>query len=126
MKKRILITSVCSIMLCFSLITGATYALFTSKVDVSAEANNFVVYSGQWNEQTLKYDSVKQNDLTFATNGNVSVEGNNITISKMVPMDKVTFDIVIKNKSNVNVKYQTIFTSLSKSDGKLISFCLAK
>lgn len=131
MKKRILITSLLSIMICFCLITGATYALFTSeskvnvaitsgKVDVTAEANNFVVYSGKWNEQTLKYDSVKQDDLTFATNGNVTVEGNNITITNIVPMDKLTFDIVIQNKSNVNAKYQTIFTAMSESEVNLL------
>ena len=71
MKKRILLTSVCSILLCFCLITGATYALFTSeskvnvavttgKVDVVAVAENFKLYSGEWNEETGQYDSVLQ------------------------------------------------------------------
>ena len=71
MKKRILLTSVCSILLCFCLITGATYALFTSeskvnvavttgKVDVEAVAENFKLYSGKWNETTSQYDSVLQ------------------------------------------------------------------
>ena len=112
MKKRILITSVCSIMLCLCLITGATFALFTSeskvnvaitsgKVDVTAEADNFVLYSGKWNETTLKYDSVKQDGFTFATSGSVVVDGNNIKITNMVPMDKLTFDIIIKNNSNL-------------------------
>ena len=121
MKKRILLTSVCSILLCFCLITGATFALFTSdskvnvavttgKVDVTAETDNFKVYSGQWNETTGKYDSILQNGLNFATSGNVSIKDNEITISGMVPMDKLTFDINIKNNSNVDVKYQTIFT----------------
>lgn len=131
MKKRILLPSVCSIMLCLCIITGATYALFTSeskvnvaitsgKVDVTAEADNFVLYSGKWNETTLKYDSVKQDGLTFATSGSVSIDGNNITISNMVPMDKLTFDIIIKNNSNVDVKYQTIFTSKSESNVNLL------
>ena len=131
MKKRILITSVCSIMLCLCLITGATFALFTSeskvnvaitsgKVDVTAEADNFVLYSGKWNETTLKYDSVKQDGFTFATSGSVVVDGNNIKITNMVPMDKLTFDIIIKNNSNVDVKYQTIFTSKSESDVNLL------
>ena len=121
MKKRILLTSVCSILLCFCLITGATYALFTSeskvnvavttgKVDVVAVAENFKLYSGEWNEETGQYDSVLQDGYLFATSGQVLVEGNEITIDGMVPMDKLTFDIVIKNSSNVDVKYQTIFT----------------
>ena len=121
MKKRILLTSVCSILLCFCLITGATYALFTSeskvnvavttgKVDVVAVAENFKLYSGEWNEETGQYESVLQDGYLFATSGQVLVEGNEITIDGMVPMDKLTFDIVIKNSSNVDVKYQTIFT----------------
>ena len=121
MKKRILLTSVCSILLCFCLITGATYALFTSeskvnvavttgKVDVVAVAENFKLYSGEWNEETEKYDSVLQEGYLFSTSGQVLVEENEITIDGMVPMDKLTFDIIIENRSNVDVKYQTIFT----------------
>ena len=127
MKKRLILSSVCSILLCLCLITGATFALFTSeskvnvavttgKVDVTAEVDNFKVYSGKWNETTGLYDSELQDGLTFATSGQVLVEGNEIQITGMVPMDKLTFDIVIKNNSNVDAKYQTIFT-LNGSEG---------
>lgn len=82
MKKKtgIIVTSVMSIACCASLITGATFALFTSeskvniavtsgKVDVKATIDETSVetYSGQWNETTKVYDSVKQAEGAFSS-----------------------------------------------------------
>ncbi len=56
MKRRVLVMSLLTIALCFSLIFGATYALFTSeskvniavtsgKVNVEASVENLKIYS---------------------------------------------------------------------------------
>ncbi len=126
MKKKLLL-SILSIVMCFSLITGATFALFTSestvnvavtsgKVKVVATAENFVTYSGVYNEETEKYDSVKQNGLNFALGGNVINDGNTVSINKILPMDKVTFDLRITNNSDVVVKYQTAITFIEGAE----------
>ena len=80
MKNKVLLTSILSISSCASLITGATFALFTSeskvniavtsgKVDVKATIDETSVetYSGQWNETTKVYDSVKQAEGAFSS-----------------------------------------------------------
>lgn len=121
MKKRLILSSIMSIILCFCLATGSAYALFTSesnvnvavsygKVDVTAKAENFKTYSASWNEATKSYESVEQSSLTFATLGTVTVNNNDIVINNMAPMDKLTFDIIIENNSSILAKYQTIFT----------------
>ena len=89
MKKRLILSSIMSIILCFCLATGSAYALFTSesnvnvavsygKVDVTAKAENFKTYSASWNETTKSYESVEQSSLTFATLGTVTVNNNDI------------------------------------------------
>ena len=104
MKKRILLVSFLTIALCFSLIFGATYALFTSeskvniavtsgKVQMEASIENLKIYSLDV-EQTEKFE-----------NGGTAVYENGVlTLDKMTPGDKVTFDIKIVNSSNINIK----------------------
>ena len=120
MKKKLLL-SILSIVMCFSFITGATFALFTSeskvnvavtsgKVNVVATAENFVTYSGIWNDVTEQYDTVKQDGLNFVSGGSITNQDNTVSINKILPMDKVTFDLRITNNSDVIVKYQTAIT----------------
>lgn len=107
MKKKtgIIVTSVMSIACCASLITGATFALFTSeskvniavtsgKVDVLAHAENITLTSG------LTAGNLAQTSAT--------ITDNIVILDKIVPGDKVTFDIVVENKSDVAVQYQTV------------------
>lgn len=84
MKKRILISSVLTIVLCFSLIVGSTFALFTAednfdisitsgKVEINAELSDIVLYSAQpqdgyviddiHNIDYTKFASVQREDL---------------------------------------------------------------
>ena len=118
MKKKVLLTSIISIACCASLIKGATFELFTSeskvniavtsgKVDVKATIDETSVetYSGQWNETTKVYDSVKQAEAgVFVNGGTAVIDGSTLTLDKMTPMDKATFKIGITNNSNVAFK----------------------
>ena len=128
MKKiKILAPALLSIAACGAIVAGSTYALFTSeaktniaitsgKVDVKAsivdgadgltlthkEANA----SGEYEEKTGLYSGSASLDEATQT----------LTIDKMVPMDKVSFNIKIKNESNVSVKYRTI-VKIEEDDG---------
>ncbi len=129
MKKKVLLTSILSIACCASLITGATFALFTSesnvniavtsgKVDVQAtiDKTSLETYSGKWNAETGAYDSVKQTEKgAFVNGGTAVIDGSTLTLDKMTPMDKATFKIDITNNSNVAFK-QRISLSCADAD----------
>lgn len=83
MKKRILISSVLTIVLCFSLIVGSTFALFTSeveyniavtsgKVELTANASLGKVYSA-----AIAQSGANANDLLPGLDGNAFAFGGN-------------------------------------------------
>lgn len=129
-KSKLLMGSIATIAMCTSLVVGGTYALFTDKsevnvavssgkVDVKAYIDRASVktYSAEWN--TDAYEIVENAGLTFATDvdGTPSVvlatDDNKLTIEKMVAGDKVTFDLVLENLSDVKIQYQTVLKALN-------------
>ncbi len=127
MKKRSksIVTSILSIALCGSLITGATYALFTDqadnsivisngKVDVSATIQNLKVYSPT---AIFENGSISNADNAATTTetggvwkngGSVTLNESTLTLDKMTPGDKVDFEIKIVNNSDVTIQYYTV------------------
>lgn len=107
MKKKALLSSVLTIVLCLSLIAGSTFALFTSKSDV-----NVAVTSGKVDvvatatEPTLTWDSRLDTDKRVETA--VSVNNNIVTLDKLLPGATVSFNINITNNSDVTVQYRTV------------------
>lgn len=121
MKKRVLITSAVTILLCLCLIAGSTFALFTASstasivvqsatVSVSASITGLRAFSRDV-ECTSK-DA--QGNLIFVNGGTVGLVGNQLTLDRMTPGDKVTFTINVANGSNINTKCQVI-TSYSST-----------
>lgn len=130
MKKKTIATSVLAIAMSASLAVGGTYALFTSeskvnvaitsgKVEVVATVANLQAYSGSWNTTTSEYDSVVSTTEYTGTNAagyyfanggfaGVSTTANTVTLDRITPMDKVTFDVVLTNNSNVAIQYRTV------------------
>lgn len=105
MKKKTLLSSILTIVLCLSLIAGTTYALFTSEDNV-----NIAVNSGK-----VEITAVIK-DLVFASELGTTLEGSSasiseadqlLTLTNIVPGDYVTFNIVITNTSNVSALYRT-------------------
>ncbi len=104
MKKKLLLTSILSVIMCVSLIAGATFALFTSKATV-----NIAVTSGKVNvvaeitDVTYSYDSrlTGESDCTYI----VDADGV-LNIEKMLPGDTVKANIKITNNSDVTIKYR--------------------
>lgn len=110
-RKAIIVNSVLALLLCSGIAVGSTYALFTSeenvniainsgKVDVEAKVENLKIYS---------LDVEQKN--TFENGGTALINGSNLVLSNITPGDKVEFDIVVKNNSNVNIQKRTIITS---------------
>lgn len=123
MKKKTLLTSILAIVMCFSLITGATFALFTSEdkvniavtsgeVSVSATVENF-----EYKTLNQDWTAVSNNQTTFDNIGGSAVlNGNQLTLDKIVPGDGVKFDIKVTNDSDVTVKYRTAIRNVSEDD----------
>ena len=115
MKKKALVSSILTIALCFSVIAGSTLALFTSKSEV-----NIAVTSGKVNleayidETSLETSSlgVAQDAGKFAVGGTASFndETADLVLDKIVPGDKATFKINVKNNSNVDIMYKIAWT----------------
>lgn len=114
MKKKTLVASILTIALCFSVIAGATFALFTSESDV-----NIAVTSGQVklvatiDENSLATSSlgVEQEAGKFANGGTATFdEDTNLTLTNVTPGDKATFNINVENESNVDIMYKITWT----------------
>ena len=114
MKKKTIVSSLLTIVLCLSLIAGSTYALFTSEDEI-----NIAVASGKVNVvATILEDGMKTYSLDeeqaagkFANGGIADFaiteeDGKVLTLDKMTPGDKVVFAIEITNNSNVAMKYR--------------------
>ncbi len=131
MKKKTLFTSIMTIALCLCLIAGGTFALFTSsskvgigitagKVDVEASLENLKLYSAEAaNDGTLvdefnkTYAYVEKTD--YFTNGGTAEfdeETATLTIDRITPGDKISFDITRANKSDVAIQYRYIVECL--------------
>ncbi len=126
--KKVILSGVLSLVICLSMIVGATYALFTSdsttniaatsgKVNVTAKLENMTVYSPAAIDMngvvTDKTNAADEANLMFANGGTASNDGSKITLSGMTPGDKVEFDIAVTNQSDVAIRYRTIISSLN-------------
>jgi hypothetical protein len=116
-----------------ALSVGSTFALFTSqskteinvgsgKIDVSSSISNFKTYSCEANadgdrtdENNNKYIS-KETEVSgiFTNSGTAGFENSTITLSRVTPGDRVTFDIGFANNSNVNFKYRGVYRLVSE------------
>ena len=103
-KRNILVGALLSIMLCVSVIAGATFALFTGKAetDIAVKAGEIKL--------TATVTPDEANTKVFAGTVNFNNETNTLELNNIVPMDKVAFTIAVKNDSTVPVKYRTVIT----------------
>ena len=130
MKKRIILSALLIITLCFCLIGGATFALFTSEsnvniavtigaVKVEASVQNLKAYSLNV-EQTPELEIEK----VFENGGTVSYENGILKLDRITPGDKVLFDIIIKNNSNIDIKYRVKWFKSNPLDNVLMSYII--
>ena len=136
-KRNVIVSAMLSIFLCVSLIAGATFAIFTSqssvniavtsgKVKVEATVSGLEAYSpetiatdGKIAEGTKNVANNDDETTKVFINGGTAVydaENNELKLDRLTPGDKVTFNITVKNLSNVNVKYRTVIAMAEGSD----------
>ncbi len=118
MKKKALLSSILTIVLCISIIAGSTFALFTSsdEIDVAVTAGNVeltAVYDTAsmltWSLNETEADARKAdaNGVNhFANDGTAKFDGDTVVIDRMTPGDVAKFKIVVTNSSNVNIQYR--------------------
>ncbi len=122
-NKKVILSSILSLILCASLIVGATFSLATSNsevniaiqsgnVSVTATITNLKTYSAEANAELTGYDEVEQSNGTFVNGGTAKIENGTLTLDRMIHGDKATFDIVLENNSNIDVQYQTIIQAV--------------
>ena len=133
MKRKIFLTSVITILVCLCIITGATFALFTSespvnisvvagqvKVDASMTVNDvstrFESYAPV-HEEVIDTDSDNNGIYYFENKGTATlVNGQTLELDRITPGDKVNLYVNIDNKSNVAIKYLVVAEILPDPD----------
>ena len=114
MKKRLLLSSIMMIVLCVSLISGATFALFTSesKTNIAITSGKVELVANVEDVETWSleddYTSAGRTDYTFTQGGTVVIEEGKVSLNKVIPGDKVKFTIAGTNKSNVKTLYRVV------------------
>ncbi len=123
-NKKVILSSILSLVLCLSLIAGGTFALFTSeaktniaitsgKVEVKAIIENLKMYSLNHIDQ-ITFDGEEMDrtaDGSFLLGGTATINNGALTLTNIMPGDRVEFDVNIENSSNVAVKYRTLIAT---------------
>ena len=126
MQKKVLLSSILVIALCFSVIAGSTYALFTDeteqtiavtagKIDIAADLELYKTWSAvgdlggalvDENGNTYKYEA--QPDYTFLNGGSAKLATTGIEIDKITPGDRLGFKIQCANESDIDIQYRYV------------------
>lgn len=112
MKKKTILSSVIAIVLCLSLMTGSTFALFTSesKVNVAITSATVDVKAEVKGVETFSFD-VAQPTGYFENGGTANVDNEGVLkLDKMTPGDKAKITIAVTNNSNVLIQYRVIMS----------------
>lgn len=109
MKKRVLLTSIMTILLCLCLITGSTFAVFrdtiTADISVTAGQVKLDAYVVKEKKTMSSLSEDRTDEGTFANGGTAKLEGNSVTLKDITPGDSITFPIKINDYSTVKAKY---------------------
>ncbi len=121
MKKKTLLLSILSIIMCLSLTVGGTFALFTSKSEVNvAVTSGTVEISASIDQNSVETKKLYDDAYTTGANnmfgGVATFTDNSLELVTFVPGDGIKFNIIVKNTSNVTVKYRTVI-SCSEDNG---------
>lgn len=106
MKKSLLLSSIATMAIFGSLVIGGTYALFTSEstTTISVTSGTVNVLASVTDLTLFSNDAIQEG--AFINGGTATLEKGNLNISYITPGDKVTCNITLENKSNVNILYR--------------------
>ena len=113
-KRNVVVSAILAIMLCVSLIAGATFALFRSesKVNIAVTSGKVSVLASidKTSVQTKQLNTEYAQGAKKMFEASASIDDNGLTLEKLVPGDAIKFNIVVKNESTVTVQYRTIIS----------------
>lgn len=113
-QTKLILSSILSIVLCTSLIVGASFALFTSEQNVNIAITSGTVnvtataeLVGLYSPTLINLDGTIQNadnaaTTTFKNGGTAELVGNTLALTNMTPGDKATIKVTITNNSTVD------------------------
>ncbi|MBO5851270.1 MAG: hypothetical protein J6R29_02930, partial [Clostridia bacterium] len=118
---KFIFTNVLAIVISATMLVGSTFAFFTSEseVDISVTSGKISVIASvdESSVQTKKlYDTDYAQGAGNTYEGVATFNKDGLTLERFVPGDGIKFNIVLKNESNVTIKYRTI-VSCENDDG---------
>ena len=103
-----------AILLCMTMIVGATFALFTSKKRINIAVNAAEVdLEASIKDGSLRTFSlgVEQTPGEFELGGTAEItEGRNLELDQMAPGDKAEFIVEIEDKSTIDIMWRVSWT----------------
>lgn len=120
MKKKVLLASALTILVCLSLIAGSTFALFTTGDNVSMIVGSATVkMTATISDVALTSFGRPCSNNTFENLGTATLTGNQLSLVNMSPGDAVTFKINLTNHSNITTQCKVYTSSSSTSNPSL-------
>ncbi len=124
-QKKIILTSILSLVLCLSVITGATFALFTSTSETNIAITSGKVEVLAWiaDIETSSL-TVEQKPGEFELGGSATYDtaSNTLVVDKIAPGDLVKFNVHIENKSNIAVSYRVKVAFAGELENALVAY----
>lgn len=119
-KRSVIITAILAIIMCASLVAGATFALFSSSssVNIAVTSGNVEVTASVVEIQKSYVDENNEtvNGKLFSGDATFDEEAHTVTLSNVLPKDTVKFKVQVVNGSNVAIKYRMVM-SLVEDNG---------
>lgn len=119
-KRSVIITAILAIIMCASLVAGATFALFTSSssVNIAVTSGNVEVTATVADIQKSYVDENGEtvNGKLFSGDATFDEGAHTVTLSNVLPKDTVKFKVEVVNRSNVAIKYRMVM-SLVEDNG---------
>lgn len=112
-KRSVIITAILAMIMCASLVAGATFALFTSSSSVNiaitsanVEVTADVAVTKTWHENNgAEAEGLYDTGKAEVTKENSQVK---LTLSNFVPTDGVKLAVKLTNESTVKIKYRVM------------------
>ena len=119
-KRSVIITAILAIIMCASLVAGATFALFSSSssVNIAVTSGNVEVTASVVEIQKSYVDENGEtvNGKLFSGDATFDEGAHTVTLSNVLPKDTVKFKVKVVNGSNVAIKYRMVM-SLVEDNG---------
>lgn len=122
-KKPVVISTLVALGLAGGAV-GTTFALFTDRADTKIEVTAGIVdldyeitlvkYENEEGLLNQNYDFNGATEHITETNTEFKVSGTNVTVSRLIPGDKLTLKIAVKNKSNVKTKWRFVTSKIGE------------